>query len=342
MKIQELDWSAVPDAAVLIFIGRRKSGKTVNIIDTFYKKRNSFKMGIVFCGSKATVKDYENHIPSSFIYYGYHSDVLGAIINKQEKDVELGVAKPIFVLVDDCMWAKQSILKDPNIRRVFMNGRHALIFFCLSMQYCMDLHPALRQQIDFTFLSREKNPQNRDRLFKNYNVCFKDDKQFDSTMMQCTLNHETFVLNNGSSDSDRPEDNVFWWKSKFVPGGRKFRVNKHGTWWKFHKKRFNPMHFLPANEQKSKDVVVKKVQHTAGRKRRLKQKPGMPHSPPGRKPTNLQHALASTQTDSAAAWLRKQRNQNLGPRQSSGFSAHAPNPGKRSSREIDVGVRFIN
>jgi hypothetical protein len=155
MRIKELEWSNVPDAAVTIFIGRRKSGKSVNILDTFYQKRNVFSHGLVFCGSKSTIKDYEKHFPSTFIYYGYHSDVVGKLIDKQEQDVELGCAKPVFILVDDCMWAKKSILQDPNIRRIFI-GRHSLIFFVLSMQYCMDLHPSLRQQIDCTFLSRKK------------------------------------------------------------------------------------------------------------------------------------------------------------------------------------------
>ena len=244
MKIKELEWDVVPDAAVVVCIGRRKSGKTVNIIDIFYKKRNSFRMGLVFCGSKATVKQYEAHFPASFIYDGYHSAVVGAVIDKQERDVEMNCAKPIFILIDDCMWAKKSLLSDPNIRRLFMNGRHSLIFFVLSMQYAVDLPPSLRSQIDFTLLSREKNPQNRDRLFRSYNVCFRTFEEFDRCMMQCTLNHETFVLCNGSdTDSDNPEDNVFWWKSKFDPDGRRFRVNKNGTWWAYHKKLFNSNHF---------------------------------------------------------------------------------------------------
>ena len=336
MRVQELDWGTVPDQAVCIYIGRRKSGKTTNIIDTFFKKRNSFKMGLVFCGSKATIKEYEQHFPSSFIYYGYHSDVVGAVINKQERDVEMGCAKPIFILVDDCMWAKKSILGDPNIRRLFMNGRHSLIFFVLSMQYCMDLHPSLRQQIDFTFLSREKNPQNRERLYKNYNVCFKSHEQFESTMRQCTQNHETFVLNNGDTESDQPEDNVYWWKAKWKKEGRRFRVNKWGTWWKYHRKRFNPGHFM-TDENEYKQVTGKagkKGDHRAAmvvtkiKKNRRKcvhtqQKQPTPH--------HISRPPDSTHTNNAAEWLRNQRKQNLGPRRGP-FS---------QSRVIDNGIKYI-
>jgi len=305
MRISELDWSTVPDSGVVVCIGRRKSGKTVNIIDIFHKKRNSFRTGVVFCGSKATIKEYENHIPSSFIYDGYHSDVLGRIVDKQERDVERGVARPIFILVDDCMWEKKSILGDANIRRIFMNGRHALIFFVLSMQYSMDLHPSLRQQIDFVLLSREKNPHYREKLYNNYNVCFKTAEQFDKCMMQCTLNFETFVLSSaGDTQSDSPEDNVYWYKSKYVPGGRKFKVNKSGTWWRYHYKRFDPDFFIAADDSAMTTTSSKKG-GTVVTKTRLQ--PAAAHRIETAAP-------AITHTPLGMQWIQEQRVQNLGAR----------------------------
>jgi hypothetical protein len=334
MNIKEFDWTGVPDQAVMIYIGRRKSGKTTNIIDTFYKKRNSFKAGLIFCGSKATIKEYERFFPSTFIYYGYHSDVVGALIDKQELDVEMGVASPMFILVDDCMWAKKSILGDPNIRRLFMNGRHSKIFFVLSMQYCMDLHPSLRQQIDYTFLSREKNPQNRERLYKNYNVCFSSSAQFEECMKKCTLNHETMILNNGSTDSDRPEDNVFWWKAKWLKDGRKYRVNKHGSWWKYHKRRYNPTHYMKDAQIQTKHNVGGGVIVTKIRLKKQKKK--------HKRVSGGQHARGEiitrknyhNQSTNAAEWMKQQRQQNMGPRKKSFTSTNL--------RKIESNVRLVS
>ena len=308
MRIKELDFDCVPDSCVLVCIGRRKSGKTVNITDIFYKKRNRFKSGVVFCGSKATIKDYEKHIPSSFIHDGYHSDVLGRIIDKQEEDVERGVAKPIFVLVDDCMYDKKSILTDPNIRRIFMNGRHALIFFVLSMQYSMDLHPSLRQQIDFVFLSREKNPHYREKLYANYNVCFRSFEQFDKCMMTCTLNFETFVLSSASeTQSDDPEDNVFWYKSKYVAGGRKYKVNKTGTWWRYHTKRFNPKFFIADNNALTTTPLLGKGKGGTMTVHKVRNNPLPTQRPP-----------SATHTSMGMKWIQKQRTQNVGARRTLG------------------------
>ena len=317
MKIKELDWSTVPDSAVVVCIGRRKSGKTVNIIDIFYKKRNKFKMGLVFCGSKATIKQYEKHFPGTFIYDGYHSDVVGAVIDKQERDVEMGKAQPIFILVDDCMWAKKSIIADPNIRRLFMNGRHSLIFFVLSMQYSMDIPPSLRQQIDFTLLNREKNPQNRERLFRCYNVCFRSFDEFDRCMMSCTLDHETFVLSNGSeTDSDKAEDNVFWWKAKYDPNGRKFRVNKTGTWWDYHLKKFNSLHFDKTGGSKKITKISKSLVAPSFDMIPTSAKSPTPpeKSMDALNPLSMMQPLAFTHNQSATEWMERQRHQNMGAR----------------------------
>lgn len=345
MRIKPLEWETVPNASVCVFIGRRKSGKTVNIMDMFFKKRHAFTFGLVFCGSKKTIKQYENHFPSSFIYDGYHPKVLLALFEKQERDVELGIAKPVFVLVDDCSWAKKSIVSDPTIRRVFMNGRHALIFFVLSMQYCMDLPPALRGQIDYTFLSRDKSPQSRQKLYDNYNVCFRSFAEFDAVMKKFTINHSTMVLCSGDTESDEPEDNVFWWKSQLHDIQRidrrtgrpipPYRVNARGTWWKYHRKRFNKRYFLSLDDQEKggkkggrkgkkgqSDFVITKVPVP----RRAPRMPMQRHPPPrGRRqpPMPRQSAQSrrrqppsSTHTPNAAKWMQRERTQNLGQRRS--------------------------
>ena len=50
---------------------------------------------------------------------------------------------------------------ESNIRGIFMNGRHWRITFMLTMQYCMDLPPDLRTNIDFVFILRKYNWKSR-------------------------------------------------------------------------------------------------------------------------------------------------------------------------------------
>lgn len=241
MRIQELTWDLVPDCAVLAFIGRRKSGKTTMILETLYRKRHAFTFGLVFCGSKATAAQYANVIPSSFIYDEFRPDVLRSVYDKQERDVELGRAQNIFVLLDDLGFASKTFANDETIKRIMMNGRHARVFFCISTQYALTLPPALRGQIDVTFLCKERNPHNRERLYDAFNPSFGSFAQFDRCMESCTQNYETFVLLNCHNEGDAPEDSCRFYKA--TPD-RRFRVNAKGTWWKFHVQRYDPQHFM--------------------------------------------------------------------------------------------------
>ena len=75
--------------------------------------------------------------------------------------------KDVFLLLDDCMYDKRMI-RDTNIRGIFMNGRHWRITFMLTMQYCMDLPPDLRANIDYVFILRENIIQNQEKLYKNF------------------------------------------------------------------------------------------------------------------------------------------------------------------------------
>ena len=59
-------------------------------------------------------------------------------------------------------------MKDPCIRQCFMNGRHWKLFFMLTMQYCMDLTPDLRANVDYIFILRENVIQNREKLYKSF------------------------------------------------------------------------------------------------------------------------------------------------------------------------------
>jgi hypothetical protein len=307
MQIRQLDISSVPDSGVNVFIGRRKSGKTVNILDFLYHKRRSFAYGIVFCGSKATVQAYEKCIPSTYIYDSFDSDLLKRFFDKQERDVELGTAKPVFVLLDDLMFDKSCVLKDKTVRRIFMNGRHAKVCLMMSLQYSMDLHPSMRQQIDYIFLSREKNPHYREKLYHNYNVCFRTASDFDRTMQACTQNFETFVLSSCSdTQSDAPEDNVFWHKSKL---GRTFQVGSR-RWWLFHRRRFNPKHFLGGSNRACVPLAcVEKLPLTT---------------------TCASPAPSLASTPQGQEWLEEQRRQNRGGRRGIG-----------GVRTVDTATRMV-
>ena len=107
----------------------------------------------------------------------------------------------------------------------------------LTMQYCMDLTPDLRANIDYIFVLRENILQNREKIYKNFFGIFPTFDMFNQVMNSCTENFECLVLDN-TSRSNKIEDCVFWYKAKLHDN---FRIGSPALW-QFHQKNYNPRH----------------------------------------------------------------------------------------------------
>lgn len=249
--------SRINNDCVVFCVGSRGSGKTSNIFHILSQKRNEFSYGICMCGTARTSRDYEKIMPSTFVYYQYAPHVLKALLDDQERKVYEGRAKWVFVVLDDVLWKRRAITQDPTFIRLLNNGRHANIFLIVSVHYALTMGPELRQAIDWVFLSREKNPRNIERLFYSFNPCVRTPEQWEILFRQCTQHHETLVVDNHSGESDAIEDNLFWFLSKPAEY-QKFRMNKHGTWWKYHDAMFDKKYYLREAEETPEETPARR------------------------------------------------------------------------------------
>lgn len=258
-KVYKLDPRKLSNTGVFVFVGRRKSGKTILMRDILYHKRNVFKKVLVMTSNEDTVKDFAQHVPELFIRKGFDPHLLEQIKAKQEHDVRRGICKPLLIVLDDLGFAAKSIQKAPVIKELFMNGRHFNISLMFSMQYCKAFEPDLRSQIDYIFLAFEKNPQNRARIFEAFNTIFETKREFDHVMRSCTQNYEFMVMNNESASSDLVSDNIFWYKAQYpMPA---FKVNNGGSMWRYAAQRFDPGYYMrtDGNAQDAKEDAKKGV-----------------------------------------------------------------------------------
>jgi hypothetical protein len=120
----------------------------------------------------------------------------------------------------------KKMIRDPNIRGIFMNGRHWRITFMITMQYCMDLPPDLRANIDYIFILRENIIQNQEKLYKNFFGIFPHMDTFKEVMTACTEGYDCLVLDN-TSRSNKITDCVFWYRAK---PNRKFKIGSKDLW----------------------------------------------------------------------------------------------------------------
>ena len=264
IQLKKFNPATIGDNRVCVYIGKRGTGKSSLVTDMLYHKRN-VPVGIVMSGTEEGNSYYQDYVPDLFIYNDYDRETVEKIIARQRHMCKTKQPNNnVFILLDDCMYDKRMI-RDKCIRAIFMNGRHWNIFFMLTMQYCMDLSPDLRANIDYVFILRENIIQNREKLYKNFFGIFPTFDMFNQVMTACTENYECLVLDN-TSKSNKIEDVVFWYKARLWHPGD-FRIG-NAQFWNCHRQKYNPNHDNnefdgvdpnKARKKNSVSVNVKKV-----------------------------------------------------------------------------------
>ena len=177
-----------------IVIGTRGKGKSWIARDIMHAVRGT-PTGIVISGTEEGNDFYGGFVPPVFVHTELRLPTLKRIVDRQKKKPNKTTRDDVLVVLDDCMYDK-SFTRDTVIRGIFMNGRHWKVMLVVTMQYCMDLPPSLRSNIDFVFLTRETNPAVVERLYKNFGACFSSLTVFTDALRLCTEDFGCMVIDN--------------------------------------------------------------------------------------------------------------------------------------------------
>lgn len=218
----------------LTVIGRPGTGKSYLITSLLYEKRHCFPIGIVMSGTEDSNHHYSQMFPSTFIYNHLDKNALSRFI-KRQKIAKKYISNPwAMVLLDDCM-DDPKMFNSPLFQGLYKNGRHWNMMYILSLQYCMDIKPVIRNNVDGTFILREPGIRNRKSIYENYASIIPSFQMFCSIMDYITNDYTALYINN-RTQSNNWTDCVFWYKGKPVPQDWKFG----SPWyWDFHYQRFN-------------------------------------------------------------------------------------------------------
>ncbi len=254
LKLKKFNMNMIKDDSVVVMIGKRNTGKSFLTKDLLYNHQD-LPAGTVISPTEHANRFYSDIVPPIFIHSEYDAKITAEFMNRQkslkkritsgDKDID-GRA---FLIMDDCLY-DNDWKKDKIIREIFMNGRHYNIFFLLLMQYAIGIPPNLRTNIDWVFILRENNWQNRRKLYECYAGMFNTFDMFCQTMDACTENYECLVIHNGSK-SNRIEEQVYWYKGTSHDN---FRVCCPEAW------RFSEENYKPdeEDEQSINDMFKKK------------------------------------------------------------------------------------
>lgn len=217
-NIKKFNMSKVPDNKIMIFIGKRGTGKSVLITDYLYHHRN-FPICTVVSPTDSFNNTYSPHVPALFIHDKYTPELLENIMDRQKKICRQCLHNPDYksvdprtlVIFDDCLADGKQWTQDENVKWIFMNGRHVKMTFMLALQYCMGIPPNLRTNVDYIFICKEPKITNQKRLYEQFAGMFPSFEFFRETLNKCTKDYGCLVIDN-ASNSDRLEDQVFWYR----------------------------------------------------------------------------------------------------------------------------------
>jgi hypothetical protein len=235
VSLKKFDMARIPQDAVAIFIGRRRTGKSTLVRDLLFHHKE-MPLGTVISGTEESNSFYGKMIPPIFIHGEYTPFILANFVKRQKMIMarimreQSGGGKSrldprSFMILDDCMY-DDSWTHDKNIRYLFMNGRWLKVFFIITMQYPLGIQPALRTNVDYVFILREPYTNNRKRIYENYASAFPSFEFFCQIMGQCTQNYECLVIDN-TSQSSKLEDCIFWYKADIH---QEFRIGAPEFW----------------------------------------------------------------------------------------------------------------
>ncbi len=222
LNLRKFDMKTIPQDAVCVFIGRRRTGKSTLVRDLLYHHQN-IPLGTVISGTEESNSFYGKMVPPLFIHNEFNPTILANFVKRQRlvvakmtKDAQEGRRTNIdpraFLILDDCMY-DDTWTRDKNILYLFLNGRHVKVFFLITMQYPLGIQPALRTNVDYVFILREPYQSNRKRIYENYGAAFPSFEFFCQVMDQCTQNYECLVICN-NTQSNKLEDAVYWYKAE--------------------------------------------------------------------------------------------------------------------------------
>lgn len=238
LSLRKFDMRRIPQDAVVIFIGKRRTGKSTLVRDLLYYHQD-MPIGTVISGTEECNQFFSKMIPPVFIYYEFSAVILDKFCKLQRlkmqkiqtekaqfgENYKSRIDPRSFLILDDCMYDEEWT-RDKNIRFLFMNGRWIKTFFLITMQYPLGINPSLRTNVDFVFILREPNMNNRKRIYENYATAFPSFEFFCQTMDQCTQNFECLVIDN-TTQSNKLEDCIFWYKADIHPD---FRIGAPEIW----------------------------------------------------------------------------------------------------------------
>lgn len=186
MEIEKFNRTTMRKDCVSVIIGRRSTGKT-----TLAKNLLWFKKGKKFIinSNESVSNDYAGVTRPEMIHDTYSEELLKHTIDYQERTQRL---KTMHVVLDDCLF---SMREKDQLWRLFVNGRHLNMSTTVCASHTSMIDTFLYANVDYVFILRCTNTDERRKLFQRYSRYFYSFHEFASTL-DSMKPYECLVIDN--------------------------------------------------------------------------------------------------------------------------------------------------
>lgn len=245
INIRPFDFNTMPpfkgkgdeDGTKIIVIGKAGSGKSSLIKDIIASKSHLIPVAQVYSGTEDSNHAFASVIPDVCIYNKLDLKAMENFKIRQKVAKEWLKFPWALHIVDDCT-DDPKILKKPIFQDFYKNGRHWAMLHILTLQYCLDIPPAIRNNYDYAFIFKENIIATREKLHKYFGACIHNFQDFNNLMDTITGDYTALVIKNSAS-ATTPEECLFWYKANPDAVPKNFKFGSPVAW-EFQKDRRDP------------------------------------------------------------------------------------------------------
>ena len=133
----------------------------------------------------------------------------------------------VLMIIDDCAFEK-GFFKTETMRFIAMNLRHYNVHVIITVQYALDVPPAIRQNLDYCFCLHDNSNSNKKRYWEHFYGQISTQRDFNNIFESLTNNYSCMVGCNGVQSSTLT-DTLFWYKGD-VKLPSEFRLGRPAYW----------------------------------------------------------------------------------------------------------------
>lgn len=212
LNIRRFDPATFKKNRAMLCIGKKGTGKSTMVAHLAYLISHYVDNAIAMTPSQSSQETFRKFMPACNVFSDYREDKVAAILTEQRRRQAVGEYVPYIAIFMDDLGYDKSIFTSKVMRDVLMNGRQVNITLLFALQYCLDIKPDIRTNIDYVFAFTEKIGKNRKKLHENFFGMFQTFSSFEKTFFACTENFECLVMDN-TAQTNNLDSTVFYFKA---------------------------------------------------------------------------------------------------------------------------------